>query len=173
MSEPVTTFDDVYSDPDAVAVSWEETRQILETAELFWLCTVRPDGRPHATPVVAVWAEDAIWFSTGSDEQKFFNLNANPSVVLITGCNEWQSGLDVIVEGDAVQVTDDVVLRRIAETFSTKWDGRWQFTVQDGGFRGDDGSGGAEVFSVTPVKVFGHAKGDPFGATAHRFSRAI
>jgi hypothetical protein len=26
---------------------------------------------------------------------------------------------------------------------------------------------------VTPVKVFGHAKGDPFGATAHRFSRAI
>ena len=68
MSEPVTTFDDEYSSPDAVAVSWEETRQILETAELFWVCTVRPDGRPHATPVVAVWAEDAIWFSTGSVE---------------------------------------------------------------------------------------------------------
>jgi hypothetical protein len=94
-------------------------------------------------------------------------------VVLITGHNGWQSGLDVIVEGDAVQVADDVVLRRIAGTFSTKWDGRWQFTVRDGGFRGDDGSGGAEVFSVTPVKVFGHAKGDPFGATAHRFSRRI
>jgi hypothetical protein len=27
------------------------------------------------------------------------------------------------------------------------------------------------VFSVTPVKVFTHAKGDPFGATAHRFRR--
>jgi hypothetical protein len=173
MSEPVTTFDDVYSDPDAVAVSWEKTRQVLEAAELFWVCTVRPDGRPHATPVVAVWAEDAIWFSTGSDEQKFANLNANSHVVLITGCNGWESGLDVIVEGDAVQVTDDVVLRRIAGTFSSKWDGRWQFTVRDGGFRGDDGSGGAEVFSVTPVKVFGHAKGDPFGATAHRFSREI
>jgi hypothetical protein len=27
----------------------------------------------------------------------------------------------------------------------------------------------SEVFSVTPVKVFAHAKGDPFGATTHRF----
>ena len=25
------------------------------------------------------------------------------------------------------------------------------------------------VFSVTPAKVFAHAKGDPFGATTHRF----
>lgn len=25
------------------------------------------------------------------------------------------------------------------------------------------------VFSVTPVKVFAYAKGDPFGATRHRF----
>jgi hypothetical protein len=27
------------------------------------------------------------------------------------------------------------------------------------------------VFSVTPVKVFAYAKGDPFGATTHRFRR--
>jgi hypothetical protein len=27
------------------------------------------------------------------------------------------------------------------------------------------------VFSVTPSKVFAHAKGDPFGATSHRFRR--
>jgi hypothetical protein len=171
MSEPISTFDDVYSDPDAVALTWEETRKVLETAELFWVCTVRPDGRPHATPVVAVWAEDAIWFSTGADEQKYANLISNPRVVLITGCNGWESGLDVIVEGDALQITDDGTLGRIAGAFSTKWDGRWQFNVRDGGFRGGEGSGGAEVFSVTPIKVFGHAKGDPFGATAHRFSR--
>jgi hypothetical protein len=25
------------------------------------------------------------------------------------------------------------------------------------------------VFSVAPVKVFAYTKGDPFGATAHRF----
>ncbi|MGH3409632.1 MAG: hypothetical protein ACRDRJ_45125 [Streptosporangiaceae bacterium] len=29
--------------------------------------------------------------------------------------------------------------------------------------------GEALVFSVTPTRVFAHAKGDPFGATTHRF----
>lgn len=171
MPAPVTTFDRQYSDPAAVAVEWEETRRVLETAELFWVSTVRADGRPHVTPVVAAWAEGAIWFSTGADEQKFVNLRANPHVVLTTGCNRWDGGLDVVVEGDAVRVTDDAVLSRVAEAFAAKWDGRWQFTARDGCFRGADGSGEAMVFSVTPVKVFAHAKGDPFGATAHRFPR--
>jgi hypothetical protein len=27
----------------------------------------------------------------------------------------------------------------------------------------------SEVFSVTPAKVFAHAKGEPYGATTHRF----
>ena len=89
----------------------------------------------------------AIWFSTGADEQKFANLRANPHVVLTTGCNRWDQGLDVVVEGDAVQVTDDAVLSRVAGAFAAKWDGRWQFTVRDGCFRGSDGSGAAMVFS--------------------------
>jgi len=55
MNEPITTIDPRYSDPNAVATPWEETCRVLETAELFWLSTVRADGRPHATPVVAVW----------------------------------------------------------------------------------------------------------------------
>lgn len=169
MPTPVTTFDRRYSDPAATAVGWEETRRVLETAELFWVATVRADGRPHVTPVVAAWAEDAIWFSTGGEEQKFANLRANPHVVLTTGCNRWDQGLDVVVEGDAVQVTDDAVLSRVAGAFAGKWDGRWQFSARDGAFRGVDRSGEAMVFSVTPDKVFAHAKGDPFGATVHRF----
>lgn len=169
MPVPVTTFDQQYSDPAAVAVEWEETQRVLAGAELFWISTVRTDGRPHVTPVVAAWVEDAIWFSTGAGEQKFANLRANPHVVLTTGCNQWDRGLDVVVEGDAMPVTDDAVLSRVAVAFAAKWDGRWQFIARDGCFRGPDGSGEAMVFSVTPVKVFAHAKGDPFGATAHRF----
>jgi general stress protein 26 len=171
MTEPVTTLDETYSDPAATAVTWEATRAIIESAELFWISTVRADGRPHVTPVVAAWANDAIWFSTGDDEQKFANLRGNPNVVLITGRNGWDSGVDVVIEGVAVQVTDDAVLGQVVGAFAKKWDGRWQFTTRDGRFRGADGSGGAEVFSVRPVKVFAHAKGDPFGATAHRFGR--
>jgi nitroimidazol reductase NimA-like FMN-containing flavoprotein (pyridoxamine 5'-phosphate oxidase superfamily) len=167
MRVPVTKLDSRYSDPAATAPGWEETRKELENAELFWISTVRTDGRPHVTPVVAAWAEDAVWFCTGAEEQKFVNLRANPHVVLTTGRNEWDRGLDVVVEGDAVEVSDDATLRRVASAFRAKWDGRWQFEVRDGAFHHHGGS--ATVFSVTPVKVFAHAKGDPFGATTHKF----
>ena len=169
MPAPVTTLNQQYSDPVATATEWEETRKVLETAELFWLSTVRADGRPHVTPVVAAWSDDAIWFSTGADEQKFANLRANSHVVLTTGCNRWDQGLDVVVEGEAVQVTDDTVLKRVAEAFTAKWDGRWQWTASGGAFRGTDGTGEALVFSVKPAKVFAHAKGDPFSSTRHKF----
>jgi nitroimidazol reductase NimA-like FMN-containing flavoprotein (pyridoxamine 5'-phosphate oxidase superfamily) len=169
MSATVTTLDERYSDPAATATGWEETKRALAQAELFWISTVRADGRPHVTPVVAVWAEGAIWFSTGDGEQKLANMRANPHVVLTTGCNRWDGGLDVVVEGQAVQVTDEAVLGRVAEAFTAKWDGRWQWVARDGQFRGADGEGEAMVFSVIPAKVFAHAKGDPFGATTHRF----
>jgi len=49
MREPVTTLDPRYSDPAAVATPWAVTRAALEAAQLAWLVSVRPDGRPHAT----------------------------------------------------------------------------------------------------------------------------
>ena len=168
MTTPATTIDRRYSSPEAEAVEWAETRRRLEAAELFWLTTVRTDGRPHVTPVVAAWAEDAIHFSTGAEEQKFANMLANPHVVVTTGCNQWDRGLDVVVEGTAARVTDKQTLERIASAFTSKWDGRWQFGAGDGGFEHPDGFI-AMVFTVTPVKIFAHAKGDPFGATTHRF----
>lgn len=120
MLAPVTTLDQEYSDPAATATGWEETCTALETAELFWISTVRADGRPHVTPVVAAWWEGAVWFSTGADEQKFANLRGNPQVVLTTGCNRWDEGLDVVVEGAAVRVTDDGVLARAAQCYEAQ-----------------------------------------------------
>ena len=73
MPAPVTTLTR-FSDPAATPTPWEETQAALEAAELFWLTTVRRDGRPHVTPVVAVWADGAVWFATGAGEQKFANL---------------------------------------------------------------------------------------------------
>ena len=97
---------------DASPTGWDQARQVLETAELFWISTVRADGRPHVTPLVAVWLDEAIYFHTGAEEQKFANLRACPHVVLTTGCNQWDRGLDVVVEGEATPVTDDNLLRR-------------------------------------------------------------
>lgn len=173
MNEPITKLDPRYSDPDAVATQWEETKRVLETAELFWLSTVRDDGRPHVTPVVGVWHEGAIYFGTADTEQKARNLRGNPHVILTTGCNHWNEGLDVVVEGDAVRITDQNQLERLAQAWSTKWDGRWQYLVRDGCFYHHDEHvvlpDAIFVFSVTPTKVYAHAKGDPFSHTRHQF----
>jgi nitroimidazol reductase NimA-like FMN-containing flavoprotein (pyridoxamine 5'-phosphate oxidase superfamily) len=167
MSQPVTMLDSRFSDPNAVATEWEETRRKLEQAELFWISTVRENGRPHVTPLVAVWLDDAIYFATGETEQKAVNLRANANVILTTGCNEWDGGLDVVVEGEAVRVTDEEILERLAEAWKTKWDGRWHYGVNEGRFE-HEGGGAALVFSVAPSKVFAFSKGI-FGQTRHRF----
>jgi nitroimidazol reductase NimA-like FMN-containing flavoprotein (pyridoxamine 5'-phosphate oxidase superfamily) len=167
MSTPATEVDPRYSDPDAVATEWTETVRVLEAAELFWITTVRADGRPHVTPLVAVWLDDALNFCTGPDEQKAVNLRGNAHVVLTTGCNSWDQGLDVVVEGDAVKVSGAAALRRLAAAWTAKWDGRWQFEAHDGCFRHRDGQP-ADVYAVKPAKVLVFAKGS-FSHTRHRF----
>jgi nitroimidazol reductase NimA-like FMN-containing flavoprotein (pyridoxamine 5'-phosphate oxidase superfamily) len=167
MSQPVTKLDGRFSDPNAVATEWEETRRMLEQAELFWISTVREDGRPHVTPLVAIWLDDAIYFATGKTEQKAVNLRANANVILTTGCNQWDGGLDIVVEGEAVRVADEELLERLAAAWKTKWDGRWRYRVNEGRFE-HEGGGAALVFSVAPSKIFAFSKGI-FGQTRHRF----
>lgn len=172
MNEPVTKLDTRYSEPDGVVMSWEQTRRVLETAELFWLSTVRADGRPHVTPVMAVWHDGALHFSAAATEQKAVNLRGNLHVILTTGCNHWKEGLDVVVEGNAVRITDQGSLERLASVWATTWDGRWKYLVRDGCFyHYDEHEVLAEsifVFSVKPTKIFAFAKGR-FSHTRHRF----
>jgi hypothetical protein len=41
-------------------------RQIVETAPAtYWLATVRPDGRPHVMPILAVWVNGMLFFAAG------------------------------------------------------------------------------------------------------------
>jgi len=167
MGEPATTIDTRFSEPGSEATPWSQTLGVLEAAELFWISTVRADGRPHVTPLVAVWLEGALYFSAGETEQKTVNLRANPYVVLTTGCGTWTEGLDVVVEGDAALVTDDTLLTRLADAWSAKWDGRWQYQVRDGRFHHPYG-GHAQVYAVAPAKVLAFGKGR-FTHTSHRF----
>ena len=166
MSGPTTSLDTRFSDPGATPTSWDDTVRALETAELFWITTVRADGRPHVSPLVAVWLDGAVHFSTGAAEQKAVNLRTNPHAILTTGSNTWDHGLDVVVEGDAVQVTDDETLKRLADAWRTKWDGRWQYEARDGAFHHDVGE--ALVFAVAPAKVLAFGKGT-FTHTSYRF----
>jgi general stress protein 26 len=170
VSTPDTTLDTRFSDAGATAAGWDETRRALEDAQLSWICTVRADGRPHLTPLVAVWLGGALYFCTGAGEQKAVNLRGNPHVLLLTGCHRWDEGLDVAAEGDAVQVTDEALLTRLARAWAGKWNGQWQFQVRDGRFeQPGGGEGEALVFEVRPAKVLAFAKGR-FGQTRYRFS---
>jgi hypothetical protein len=76
----------------------------------------------------------------------------------------------VAAEGDAIQVTDEELLTRLAQAWARKWDGQWQYQVRDGHFeQPGDGAGEALVFEVRPAKVLAFAKGR-FGQTRHSFA---
>ncbi len=172
MSEPQTSVDPRFSDRDAVATPWADTLAVIEAAELYWITTVRADGRPHVTPLVAVWSDGALYFSAGPEEQKSVNLSRSSHVILTTGCNDWDRGLDVVVEGDAARVTSRDELTRAADVWTRKWDGRWTYAVGTDCFHHSDGEtvydGDVHVFKVTPTKVLAFAKGT-FSHTRHVF----
>ena len=89
------------------------------------------------------------------------------SIALTTGTNRWKEGLDLVVEGSAVQVTENSRLRALADLWRSKYHGDWDFTVEDGAFHHEDG-GSADVFEVAPAKVLAFAKGR-FAQTRYRF----
>ena len=64
----------------------------------------------------------------------------NAHCILTTGCNALDEGLDVVVDGDAVRVTDEARLGRVADAYLSKYGSDWRFAVRDGGFYHDPGS---------------------------------
>ena len=160
-------LDERFSDPGAEATPWSTIEELLESAQLSWVTTVRADGRPHVTPLVSVWLDGALYFCTGPGEQKGVNLAANPNVVVTTGCNTWDRGIDVMVEGRAERVLDAPLLERLAAAWATKWNGDWQYTVADGGFGHEGSVDVGHVFEVRPTKVLAFGK-HPFSHTRYR-----
>ena len=117
-----TTLDPNFSDPAAEPTPWATATAELEAAKTYFLVTVRPDGRPHATTVAGIWLDGAFHFVTGPSERKAKNLAAgNARVLVATGCSRWD-GLDIVLEGEAVRVTDPDRLGRIAEAMTRKYD---------------------------------------------------
>ncbi len=133
----LTELDARYSMDGAAATDWAEACERLAAAELFWLSTVRPDGRPHVTPLISVWLDDALYFCTGPGERKARNVARNPHCILMTGCNALDEGLDLVVEGDAAKVSDDAKLQRIADAYESKYGHVWHFEARDGAFHHD------------------------------------
>lgn len=156
-----------FSEPGATPTPWPVGLEQLRAADTFWLTTVRPDGRPHVTPLIAVWHAGALWFATGPEERKARNLADNTSCVLTTGCSDLAEGaLDIVIEGNAERVTDDAELEHVAAAFAAKYpDGPWDFVVSDGALSDRDAGGRALAFRVRPVRGLAFRKGDHFSQT--------
>ncbi len=165
MTEPTVELNTQFSQPGAVAPPWSAVVDVLETAEIFWLSTVRGDGRPHVTPLPAIWSDGVLHFCTGEHEQKTRNLSRDPRCVLTTGTNALRSGLDVVVEGTAERITDRDQLVELAALWSSRLD--WPQEVGQDAF-GDGAGRTAWVFGVRPAKVLAFGKGE-FSQTRYRF----
>ena len=150
----------------AEPVSWQQVSDALAGAELYWLTTIRKDGRPHITPLVGAWVDDGFVFCTGPEEQKARNLDHSTAVAVTTGVNTWKNGLDVVVEGSAQRLTGVQTLTPLADAIREKYHGEWDFTPEDAGFGHSEG-GLAHVFRVAPTKVIAFAK-SPHGQTTFR-----
>lgn len=72
----------------------------LAKARNYWICTVRPDGRPHSIPVWGFWLDGAVYFGTSRATHKARNLAHNPALSI-----HLESGDDVVIlEGRAIEV---------------------------------------------------------------------
>lgn len=89
--------------PDAGAVNSRTT----------WLTTINHDGSPHVTAVGAMWLDGTWWFQTG-DTRKKRNVARDPRCSLAVSIQ----GADVVVEGDAVHVTDTDAVARVAKAWA-------------------------------------------------------
>jgi uncharacterized pyridoxamine 5'-phosphate oxidase family protein len=150
ITETTAELDERFSSPGASAVPWSQARRRLGEAEIYWISTVHPEGRPNVAPLIAVWLEETLYFCTGEHERKAKNLAGNSSVAITTGCNLLGEGMDLVLEGEAVMVRDEA------------------FYIDTGSVREEDTSR-VLVFAVDPTTGFGFGRGEgsarPVGAS--------
>lgn len=110
----------------------------------------------------------ALYFCTGPDERKARNLASNSHCVIATGRNTLnEEGLDLVIEGEAVRMSDEATLHRLADLYESKYGSDRRFTVRDGAFHHEAGE--ALVFNVDPTTAFGFGKGSTSSQTRWRF----
>ncbi|MBV9795444.1 MAG: pyridoxamine 5'-phosphate oxidase family protein [Actinobacteria bacterium] len=79
-----------------------------------WLTTINQDGRPHLTAVGALWLDGAYWFQTGASTRKGRNVARDPRCSIAVSVD----GADIVVEGEAVRVTEPDALARAAQAWA-------------------------------------------------------
>jgi pyridoxine/pyridoxamine 5'-phosphate oxidase len=134
-----------------------------------WLSTLNPDGSPHVTAVGAVWMDGTFWFQTGTATRKGRNVARDPRCSLAVSVRD----ADVVIEGEAVRVTDAGDLARIAQAWA---DAGWPAQPDESGtgiwapFNAPaQGPPPWNVFRILPHSAIVAWAAEPGGLTRFRF----
>ena len=96
---------------------WAHAEARLAKSRNYWICTARPDGRPHSIPVWGSWTGGALYFGTVRSSRKALNLAHNPALSV-----HLESGDDVLIlEGAAIEVSDPATFRKIDKSYREKY----------------------------------------------------
>jgi hypothetical protein len=135
----------------------------------FILGTIRPDGRPHAAAVGALWHDGDLYFTSGPGTRKSRNLAGSPACTIAASLE----GIDVVLEGEANRVTDRETLEALASKYQA---GGWPAEVEGDAFTAPYSAPSAgpppwQLYRFTIQTAFGVTGAEPYGATRWRFDR--
>ena len=91
-----------------------------------WMATINADGSPHVAGIGATWVDGAFWFETGETSRKGRNLARDPRCTVSVATDEF----DLVVEGEAVKVTDPALVADLARRWSEEG---WPARVDESG----------------------------------------
>jgi hypothetical protein len=135
----------------------------------YWLTTTNPDGSPHVT-AVGVMAVNGTWyFTSGPGTRKSRNLARDSRcVVSVATCP-----FDLVVEGNAHQVTDAGELRTLAKAFA---DDGWPAEVDGDALTAEYSAPSAgpppwHLYRLDRSTVFALGTTEPGGATKFEVTR--
>ena len=121
MNTPQVTrprFPKGYVDNPQRLLAWEPVAAGLAEAKHYWLCSVRPNSRPHAIPKWAVWVNARLYFDGSPETRHARNIAANPFVSVHLESGERA----VILEGTAQEIrpTPDLAAA-VAQAYAAKY----------------------------------------------------
>jgi hypothetical protein len=69
-----------YVDHPVSYVDWSWVAAQLTDSKNYWLCSVRPDGRPHVVPRWAVYIDGKIYYDGSPETRHAQNIEFNPNI---------------------------------------------------------------------------------------------